>query len=77
MSLWSFQGACELDARPTEKRRPEIAGLSKLNSVRKANVEVDIVLGEAVNWTDAPRKASPSTTTAAYRHELPASLERR
>ena len=45
MSLWSFQGA-----RGTENAGHE-AGLSKLNSVRTANVEVDVVPGEPSDRT--------------------------
>jgi hypothetical protein len=73
MSLWSFQGACELRARPTERRRREDrAGLSKLNSVR--NIEVDIVLGEP----NAGRLQNTAINgVGAYRRETPASLERR
>jgi len=43
LPLWSFQGA---RARAHhEKNRPG-AGLSKLNSVRRSYVEVDVVPGE-------------------------------
>jgi hypothetical protein len=55
LPLWSFQGA-----RDTRESRLE-AGLSKLNSVRTADVEVDVVLGdpidrttEVINGSEAP-----------------------
>jgi hypothetical protein len=48
------------------------AGLSKLNSVRKSNVEVDVLLGESDSPTAEAIKGSD-----AYRNEIPDSLERR
>jgi hypothetical protein len=74
MSLWSFQGACELRARPTQRRTELSPGLSKLSSVRPWIVEVDVVLGESNSRTDSEK---PIDGFDAYRHELPASLERR
>ena len=50
----------------------ETAGLSKLNSVRKSNVEVDVLLGES----DSPT-AEAIQGSDAYRNEFPVSLERR
>jgi hypothetical protein len=69
MSLWSFQGARELE--PAPQRTPtRWAGLSKLNSVR--NIEVDVVLG-----VPAVPTAEAIQGSGAYRNELPDSLERR
>src|SRR5712691_48343 len=53
MSLWSFQGAHETDSSYTETPA-ESAGPSKLSSVRKAFVEVDVLLGELNSRTDLP-----------------------
>ncbi len=50
----------------------ETAGLSKLNSVRKTDVEVDVLLGESDSPTAEAIKGSD-----AYRNEFPVSLERR
>jgi hypothetical protein len=47
-------------------------GLSKLNSVRKTDVEVDVLLGESDSPTAEAIKGSD-----AYRNEFPVSLERR
>ena len=47
LPLWSFQGAREPIAH--EKNRPQMDGLSKLNSVtgsRESRAEVDVVPGE-------------------------------
>jgi hypothetical protein len=52
MSLWSFQGAHETSPSYTETPA-ESAGLSKLSSVRKTNVEVDVLLGELNSRTEA------------------------
>ncbi len=51
MSLWSFQGAHETSPSYTETPA-ESAGLSKLSSVRKTNVEVDVLLGELNSRTE-------------------------
>jgi hypothetical protein len=56
MSLWSFQGAHETSPSYTETPA-ESAGLSKLSSVRKTNVEVDVLLGELNSRTDHAVKA--------------------
>jgi len=70
MSLWSFQGARErAPALHTKARSP---GLSKLNSVRRNIVEVDVLLGESDGPTAEAIKGSD-----AYRNEFPDSLERR
>jgi hypothetical protein len=50
MSLWSFQGARE---RKPALLKATVHGfgrhsLSKLSSVRKYNIEVDVVLGEPI-----------------------------
>ena len=60
----------------SEKIRTGRHGLSKLNSVRRAYVEVDVFLGE-LGSSDDP-EARSSTSRAAYRsNELRHSLERR
>ncbi len=60
MSLWSFQGAHETSPSYTETPA-ESAGLSKLSSVRKTNVEVDVLLGELNSRTE---NEFPSTGSA-------------
>ena len=72
MSLWSFQGACELRARPSRKNRAFARSLK--TQQRDVNVEVDIVLGESNSRTVSEKTIDGFD---AYRHELPASLERR
>jgi hypothetical protein len=71
MSLWSFQGAREPEAHPALERttpafKPAEPGLSKLNSVRKTDVEVDVLLGESDSPTAEAIKGSD-----AYRNEFP------
>ena len=67
LPLWSFQGARGPVAH--EKNRPQMDGLSKLNSVtwaREPRVEVDVVPGEpecpdgpkAIDGSDAYRSKS-------------------
>jgi hypothetical protein len=72
MSLWSFQGAHETSPSYTETPA-ESAGLSKLSSVRKTNVEVDVLLGELNSRTEM----NSINGFSAYRNEFPDSLERR
>jgi hypothetical protein len=52
-----FKVHASFDTRPTQRRRPKwiSPGLSKLNSVRKADVEVDVLLGEPTSRTDSSR----------------------
>jgi hypothetical protein len=70
MSLWSFQGARE--RAPALQSKARSPGLSKLNSARTANIEVDVLLGESDSPTAEAIKGSD-----AYRNEIPDSLERR
>jgi hypothetical protein len=58
--------------RLTLKNKRSSPGLSKLNSVRKTDVEVDVLLGEPASRTDESINGA-----GAYRHEMPVSLERR
>ena len=58
--------------RPPCIRKPGNPGLSKLNSVRRSIVEVDVLLGESDGPTAEAIKGSD-----AYRNEIPDSLERR
>ena len=58
--------------RPPCIRKPGNPGLSKLNSVRRSIVEVDVLLGESDGPTAEAIKGSD-----AYRNEFPDSLERR
>jgi len=55
----------------------ETAGLSKLNSVRKSNVEVDVLLGESDSPTASRGHRGAIKGSDAYRNEFPVSLERR
>ncbi len=60
-------------SEPALQSKARSPGLSKLNSVRrKANVEVDVLLGESDGPTAEAIKGSD-----AYRNEFPDSLERR
>jgi hypothetical protein len=82
MSLWSFQGARELEAHPALERttpafKPAEPGLSKLNSVRKTDVEVDVLLGESDSPTASRGHRRAIKGSDAYRNEFPVSLERR
>jgi hypothetical protein len=52
-------------------------GLSKLNSVRKTDVEVDVILGEPVGRTVCLEKRHPINGPAATGVIAPESLERR
>ena len=82
MSLWSFQGARELEPAPQRVRRPE--GRSLKTQQRDVFIEVDVVLGEPGVPTIC--RTVPDLSLArehsikgsgAYRHEIPDSLERR
>ncbi len=55
----------------------ETAGLSKLNSVRKTDVEVDVLLGESDSPTASRGHRRAIKGSDAYRNEFPVSLERR
>jgi hypothetical protein len=84
MSLWSFQGAHELERSPFAEAAPQQGlGPSKLNSVRPAlertdtRDEVDVVLGELVHRTIASTSSRSSTSPAASGVRAPDSLERR
>ena len=62
-------------AQPAYREAPAIQpGLSKLNSVRNSNIEVDVLLGELNSRTACE---SHLYGFSAYRHEMPVSLERR
>jgi hypothetical protein len=52
-------------------------GLSKLNSVRKSDVEVDVLLGESDSPTASRGHRRAIKGSDAYRNEIPVSLERR
>ena len=71
MSLWSFQGARELE--PAPQRTPARGPVSQ-NSTAYASIEVDVVLGELNSRTDMQQTIHGFS---AYRHEIPDSLERR
>ena len=82
LSLWSFQGAREHDVRPARVNRlrpaqtPAELGLSKLNSVRPADVEVD-VRSRRTESSDDPLERRTSTSSAPTGVSAPVSLERR
>ena len=65
-----FSRSSRATGPPCMRNAGRPAGPSKLNSVR--NIEVDIVLGESSGPTAEAIKGLD-----AYRHEMPASLERR
>jgi len=84
MSLWSFQGARELDEHALrEGRAPTGVGPSKLNSVRPALERADNVKRgrrcsrRTGSSDDAEHELEPSTSPAASGVRAPDSLERR
>src|SRR5690242_13501706 len=62
---------------PYTETPAESTGLSKLNSARTANVEVDVVLGESDGPTASRVHRGAIKGSDAYRNGLPDSLERR
>ena len=66
MSLWSFQGAREPDARPTENAgRANGRSLKTQQRTMESYVEVDVDLGEPVSRTTR----RPYNGTGAYRSQ--------
>jgi hypothetical protein len=63
--------------RLTLKNKRSSPGLSKLNSVRKTDVEVDVLLGEPVAGRPSGVTTGPYNGTGAYHRESAVSLERR
>ena len=74
-----FSRCARAELAPRRDAGRGATGLSKLSSVRKTNVEVDVILGELNSRTSLPllKPAESSNGFSAYRNEFPDSLERR